>query len=165
MGKLSNIFRIPELMQKLGITLLFLAIYRVGFSIPLPYIDQEKLNRSLGTTAPVSVSVVLFDRFFEFATVIVIFATALLLVPAAAPWMHGVAGVLVPAVVVLSAGMWLVIRLRDLWLRLFDRIVAGFSPQRAARWRAPRTAAGAGRSTGPARARPAPCCSPAAGAG
>lgn len=48
MGKLSNIFRIPELMQKLGITLLFLAIYRVGFSIPLPYIDQEKLNRSMG---------------------------------------------------------------------------------------------------------------------
>ena len=48
MGKLSNIFRIPELVQKLGITLLFLAIYRIGFSIPLPYIDQEKLNRSMG---------------------------------------------------------------------------------------------------------------------
>ena len=95
------------------------------------------LNRSLGTTAPVSVSVVLFDRFFEFATVIVIFATTLLLVPAAAPWMHGVAGVLVPAVVVLAAGMWLVIRLRDLWLRLFDRVVERFSPQRAERWRAP----------------------------
>jgi uncharacterized protein (TIRG00374 family) len=95
------------------------------------------LNRSLGTTAPVSVSIVLFDRFFEFATVIVIFATALLLVPAAVPWMHGVAGVLVPAVVVLSAGMWLVIRLRNTWLRLFDGLVARFSPQRADRWRGP----------------------------
>src|SRR4051812_43055237 len=38
-----TIFKIPELAQKIGITLLFLAIYRVGYHIPLPVIDQGKL--------------------------------------------------------------------------------------------------------------------------
>jgi len=40
MNKLITIFKIPELAQKIGITLLFLAIYRIGFYIPLPAIDQ-----------------------------------------------------------------------------------------------------------------------------
>ena len=31
MGKLSAIFKIPELRQKIFITLLFLAIYRIGY--------------------------------------------------------------------------------------------------------------------------------------
>jgi preprotein translocase subunit SecY len=48
MNKLITIFKIPELAQKVGITLLFLAIYRVGFYIPLPAIDQTKLNEIMG---------------------------------------------------------------------------------------------------------------------
>ena len=37
------IFKIPELRQKILITLLFLAIYRIGFHVPLPMIDQAKM--------------------------------------------------------------------------------------------------------------------------
>src|SRR5437660_5030774 len=48
MGKLKAIFAIPELRQKILLTLLFLAIYRIGYSIPLPYIDQTKLTKNLG---------------------------------------------------------------------------------------------------------------------
>src|SRR5438876_1972729 len=42
MNKLITIFKIPELAQKIGITLLFLAIYRIGFHVPLPMLDQER---------------------------------------------------------------------------------------------------------------------------
>ncbi len=48
MGKVKAIFAIPELRQKIFITLLFLAIYRVGFAIPIPYVDQLKMNRTGG---------------------------------------------------------------------------------------------------------------------
>jgi preprotein translocase subunit SecY len=47
MNKIITIFKIPELAQKIGITLLFLAVYRVGYNIPLPMIDQ---NRALAGT-------------------------------------------------------------------------------------------------------------------
>src|SRR5438309_2487759 len=42
MNKLITIFKIPELAQKIGITLLFLAIYRIGFHVPLPMLNQER---------------------------------------------------------------------------------------------------------------------------
>jgi len=42
MNKIITIFKIPELAQKIGITLLFLAIYRVGFHVPLPVLDQQR---------------------------------------------------------------------------------------------------------------------------
>src|SRR5207302_4273540 len=42
-SKFKSVFAIPELRQKILITLLFLAIYRVGFSVPLPFIDQERM--------------------------------------------------------------------------------------------------------------------------
>jgi len=48
MSHLINIFRIQELRWKIFITLMFLAIYRVGYSIPLPYIDQEQLTKNMG---------------------------------------------------------------------------------------------------------------------
>jgi len=50
MGKLKSIFAIPELRQKIIITLLFLAIYRVGFAIPLPYVNQLEMNRTGGAS-------------------------------------------------------------------------------------------------------------------
>src|SRR6516165_2486632 len=52
MGKLKAIFTIPELRQKILLTLLFLAIYRIGYSIPLPYIDQAKMSKNLGGGGP-----------------------------------------------------------------------------------------------------------------
>ena len=48
MGKLKAIFTIPELRQKIFITLLFLAIYRIGYSIPLPFVDQRQMNKNVG---------------------------------------------------------------------------------------------------------------------
>jgi preprotein translocase subunit SecY len=47
MGKIKAIFIIPELRQKVLLTLLFLAIYRIGYSIPLQYVDQRQITKSL----------------------------------------------------------------------------------------------------------------------
>jgi preprotein translocase subunit SecY len=40
--KLRVVFTIPELRQKILLTLMFLAIYRVGFHVPLPIFNQER---------------------------------------------------------------------------------------------------------------------------
>ena len=42
--KLRIVWQIPELRRKIGLTLLLLAIYRVGFQIPLPIIDQDRVK-------------------------------------------------------------------------------------------------------------------------
>src|SRR5438876_7761877 len=42
-SRLASVFKIKELRQKIFITLLFLAIYRVGFHIPVPMIDQSEM--------------------------------------------------------------------------------------------------------------------------
>jgi len=41
---LENIFSIPELLRKLAFTLVLLCIYRIGFHVPLPGLDQEKIK-------------------------------------------------------------------------------------------------------------------------
>ncbi len=51
MNKIKAIFIIPELRQKIFITLMFLIIYRIGYHIPLPFLDQEKLLASMRTTS------------------------------------------------------------------------------------------------------------------
>ncbi len=43
--KIRVVFTIPELRQKILLTLMFLAIYRVGWQIPLPVIDTEKMSQ------------------------------------------------------------------------------------------------------------------------
>jgi preprotein translocase subunit SecY len=47
MSKFVAIFSIPELRQKIFITLLFLVVYRIGYSVPLPFINQYEMLRSL----------------------------------------------------------------------------------------------------------------------
>ncbi|WP_020476317.1 preprotein translocase subunit SecY [Zavarzinella formosa] len=47
MRKLVTIFMIPELRKKIYITLLFLIVYRIGYCIPLPVIDQNKLAEKM----------------------------------------------------------------------------------------------------------------------
>src|SRR5437868_955485 len=47
-SKLVAVFTIPELRQKIFITLLFLTIYRIGFFIPLPFVNQERISETLG---------------------------------------------------------------------------------------------------------------------
>jgi preprotein translocase subunit SecY len=42
--KISVIWKIPELRTKIGLTLLMLAIYRVGFQIQVPILDQTKIQ-------------------------------------------------------------------------------------------------------------------------
>ena len=46
--KIRVVFTIPELRQKILLTLLFLAIYRVGWWIPLPIVDNVKMAEVLG---------------------------------------------------------------------------------------------------------------------
>ncbi|MDG2390616.1 MAG: preprotein translocase subunit SecY [Planctomycetaceae bacterium] len=46
-GKLIMIFRIPELRRKIFLTLALLAVYRMGFAIPLPFIDQDTLKSAV----------------------------------------------------------------------------------------------------------------------
>jgi preprotein translocase subunit SecY len=43
---LLNVFRIPELRSKILFTLGMLAVYRVGFWIPLPGVDQSELQKA-----------------------------------------------------------------------------------------------------------------------
>jgi len=47
MNQLVTIFKIPELRKKIFITLIFLAVYRIGFYVPLPMVDQQKLAEKL----------------------------------------------------------------------------------------------------------------------
>jgi preprotein translocase subunit SecY len=44
MNKLFTIFHVPELRRKILITILFLAIYRIGYFVPLPVIDQARMQ-------------------------------------------------------------------------------------------------------------------------
>ena len=44
--KIRVVFTIPELRQKILLTIMFLAIYRVGWHIPLPIINQEVMARA-----------------------------------------------------------------------------------------------------------------------
>lgn len=51
MGKLLTIFKIPELSRKILITALFLIVYRIGFHIPLPMIDQARMQQVMAGMA------------------------------------------------------------------------------------------------------------------
>src|SRR5947209_6523699 len=44
--RLVTIFKIKELRQKVLITILFLAIYRIGYHVPLPMIDQREMAKA-----------------------------------------------------------------------------------------------------------------------
>jgi len=46
-SRLVTIFKIKELRQKIIITLLFLAIYRIGFHVPLPIVNQESMKSAM----------------------------------------------------------------------------------------------------------------------
>ena len=46
-SRLLTIFKIKELRQKVLITVLFLLVYRIGFHVPLPMINQQEMARSM----------------------------------------------------------------------------------------------------------------------
>ncbi len=45
--QLITVFKIPELRKKIFITLIFLAVYRIGYYVPLPMIDQVKMAEKM----------------------------------------------------------------------------------------------------------------------
>ena len=47
-SKLLTVFRVPELRQKILLTLFLLAVYRMGFSITLPFMDHAALKEVFG---------------------------------------------------------------------------------------------------------------------
>ncbi len=47
LSRLFSVFRVPELRQKILLTLALLAVYRLGFWIPLPFIDQEQYGEMI----------------------------------------------------------------------------------------------------------------------
>src|SRR5436305_827020 len=47
MNKLITIFKIPELTRKIMITAMFLIIYRIGYHMPLPMIDQSEMLKNM----------------------------------------------------------------------------------------------------------------------
>src|SRR6266568_7717212 len=49
MQKILSIFKIPELTRKIVITLILLSVYRIGYYIPVPFIDQDKLAEKMNT--------------------------------------------------------------------------------------------------------------------
>lgn len=48
LAKFATVFKIPELRQKIILTLVLLAVYRMGFFIPLPIINQAALQETFG---------------------------------------------------------------------------------------------------------------------
>ena len=44
MDKLLTIFKVPELRRKILFTAMLLAIYRIGFYVPLPIVNQDRLQ-------------------------------------------------------------------------------------------------------------------------
>jgi preprotein translocase subunit SecY len=59
MQKLITIFKIPELRRKILITALFLVIYRIGYYVPLPVINQAELAKSMAAQQSSSLGQVL----------------------------------------------------------------------------------------------------------
>jgi len=45
---LENIFSVPDLLKKIAFTLALLCIYRIGFYIPLPGLDQDRIQQFMG---------------------------------------------------------------------------------------------------------------------
>src|SRR5258708_8780364 len=43
--RLINVFRVPELRNKVLFTLFMLAVYRIGFHIPIPGVDQDAFQK------------------------------------------------------------------------------------------------------------------------
>src|ERR1043166_609296 len=46
-SRLASVFKIKELRQKIFITLLFLAIYRIGFHVPVPMVNQAEMMQAM----------------------------------------------------------------------------------------------------------------------
>ncbi len=64
LSRLRFIFRVPDLLKKIGFTILIVAVYRVGSHIPVPYVDFGAI-KSLKESASESGGVVAFFDLFS----------------------------------------------------------------------------------------------------
>jgi hypothetical protein len=92
------------------------------------------LRRFLGLSTPRGFSIVFVDRFFDLATVVVLFVSALSLAPKVAPWAVNLPITLPAGLALLVGGVWLTVRLHKVWLRLLDRLLAPMTAERRERW-------------------------------
>ncbi len=88
------------------------------------------LRRSIGIRAARGTSVVVVDRFFDFATVLVIFVMTLAMAPTVIPWAQNITLSIVLALLLLAGGLWASIRFGGVWLELFERALSRALPQR-----------------------------------
>ena len=51
LAKLLTVFRVPELRRKIILTVVLLAVYRLGFHITLPFIDHETVGQAVSNAA------------------------------------------------------------------------------------------------------------------
>jgi hypothetical protein len=92
------------------------------------------LRRFLGMSTASGFSIVFVDRFFDLATVIVLFVSALSVAPKVAPWAINLPVTLPAGLALLVGGVWLTVRLHKVWLRLLDRLLASMAVERRERW-------------------------------
>ncbi len=91
-------------------------------------------RQRLGVSVPQALSIILVNRVCDTAAVAVVFLGALVFLPAAAPWAHGLALALIAGLVLGLAALALMVRLRAPLLTLLARRLARF--ERGARWHA-----------------------------
>ena len=51
LAKLLTVFRVPELRRKIILTVVLLAVYRLGFHITLPFMDHETVGQAVSNAA------------------------------------------------------------------------------------------------------------------
>ena len=51
LAKLLTVFRVPELRRKIILTIVLLAVYRLGFHVTLPFIDHESVGQAVNNAA------------------------------------------------------------------------------------------------------------------
>jgi preprotein translocase subunit SecY len=47
LSRIVSILKVPELRQKIALTLILLAVYRMGFQLPLPFVDHDQLREAI----------------------------------------------------------------------------------------------------------------------
>jgi hypothetical protein len=92
------------------------------------------LNQDLGIRTARAMSVVLVDRFFDFATVIVMFVVMLAAAPTFVPWASDVTVTLVIALVLLVGGLVLAVHLHRIWSAFLERLFDRLPPHRGEKW-------------------------------
>lgn len=79
-------------------------------------------------------SVVVIDRLFDFATVIVLFVFALSWAPTVAAWASHLRIMLLVLLIAIVVSLWFVIRMQQTLLLWLERLLSGFTPQRGEQW-------------------------------